>query len=233
MTLKPFFTYYGGKYRAAPHYPDPQHPLIIEPFAGAAGYSVRHYTKDVLLIEKDPVVAATWRYLIRATPEEILGLPDIRPDQSVDDLRVHQEARWLIGWWLNKGAATSCKTPSAWMRCGTHATSYWGKEVRARIASQVPLIRHWMLYEGTYRDAPDIEATWYVDPPYQKAGKHYRVGSATVDYADLADFCRSRKGQVMVCENEGANWLPFRPFRAIKASEGRTGGKVSLEAIWP
>ena len=35
--LKPFFTYYGGKYRAAPKYPEPVHGSIVEPFAGSAG----------------------------------------------------------------------------------------------------------------------------------------------------------------------------------------------------
>jgi len=33
--LKPFWQYYGGKWRAAPHYPKPRHDTIVEPFAGA------------------------------------------------------------------------------------------------------------------------------------------------------------------------------------------------------
>lgn len=45
MNLKPFFTFYGGKWRAAPHYAPPEFATIVEPFAGAAGYSVRHHTK--------------------------------------------------------------------------------------------------------------------------------------------------------------------------------------------
>jgi hypothetical protein len=36
----------------------------------------------------------------------------------------------------------------------------------------------------------------------------------------------------MVCENVGATWLPFRPWRDIKGSEVKHGGKVSHEAIW-
>ena len=36
----PLFCYFGSKYRAAPHYPKPLYPHIIEPFAGAAGYSL-------------------------------------------------------------------------------------------------------------------------------------------------------------------------------------------------
>lgn len=45
MILRPFFTYFGAKWRAAPHYPPPTHPTVIEPFAGAAGYALRHHTR--------------------------------------------------------------------------------------------------------------------------------------------------------------------------------------------
>lgn len=231
--LKPFFSFYGGKWRAAPHYPKPAFDTIIEPFAGSAGYSLRYPDRQVVLVERDPVVAATWRYLMTTTSAEILALPNVGYDQSVDDLAVPQEARWLIGWWLNKGTSAPAKTPSAWMRQGTHDNSYWGEVIKQRIAGQLEHIRHWRVIEGTYDNAPDIQATWFIDPPYALAGKHYRFGASTIDYACLADFCRSRQGQVMVCENEGAAWLPFRPFMAIKASEGRHGGKVSREAIWP
>ena len=40
--LRPFFCYYGGKWRAAPKYPPPEHDTIVEPFAGAAGYATRY-----------------------------------------------------------------------------------------------------------------------------------------------------------------------------------------------
>ena len=46
--------------------------------------------------------------------------------------------------------------------------------------------------------------------------------------AALSEWCRSRRGQVMVCENEGARWLPFRPFRSIQS----TSNGVSREVIW-
>ncbi len=34
--MMPFFTYFGGKWRGAKHYPEPKHSHIIEPFAGSA-----------------------------------------------------------------------------------------------------------------------------------------------------------------------------------------------------
>ena len=68
------------------------------------------------------------------------------------------------------------------------------------------------------------------DPPYQTAGRAYRFHD--LDYPALAEWCKSRTGQVIVCENAGAAWLPFEPFRTIKGLEGKRGGKQSVEVIW-
>lgn len=226
--LKPFFCYYGGKWRAAPHYPHPRHETIIEPFAGAAGYSTRHPQHKVQLYDTDPTIVSVWEYLIRATESEILGLPDV-----FDEIPQHlpQEAKWLIGFWLNKGTTRPSKTPSAWMRGGTHADSFWGPAIRARLAGQVGVIRHWQVSERSYKDVEQQEATWFVDPPYSgTAGRHYRHNS--IDFAALGAWCKDLKGQVIVCENQGATWLPFQPFKEIKANESRTGGKRSAEVVW-
>ena len=59
--LRPFIRYYGGKWRAAPLYPAPMHSTIIEPFAGAAGYSMRYPDRDVILVERYPVIAVLRR----------------------------------------------------------------------------------------------------------------------------------------------------------------------------
>ena len=230
--MRPFFCYYGGKFRAAPRYPSPMYETVIEPFAGAAGYSIRYGPGRVVLVEKDEKVAATWRYLLSVTPAEILALPDLDPGQTTDDLSLPQEARWLIGWWLNKGASSPRKSPSAWMRSGIRPNSMWGRAVRERIASQLSGLVGWEIIEGDYTEAPDIEATWFIDPAYMDAGKHYRHGSSGLDYSLLAGWCRSRRGHVIVCENEGATWLPFEPFITIKANESKSGGKRSREAIW-
>lgn len=37
-----FFSYFGGKYMRSTHYPSPNYDIVIEPFAGAAGYSTRY-----------------------------------------------------------------------------------------------------------------------------------------------------------------------------------------------
>lgn len=229
-SLRPFFGFYGGKWRDTPrNYPAPVFDRIVEPFAGSAGYSLRHPDREVLLCDVDPIIAGLWRYLIHATKREILAIPDVPPDGCVDDLGLCQEAAWLVGFWLNRAPSSPRRRPSAWMRSGVRPGSFWGDRVRQTIASQLEHIRHWRVLECDYRDAPDTAGTWFIDPPYQVAGQHYRFGSAGIDYAHLAEWCRARTGQVIVCENAGAAWLPFIPLADTKTT--RPGAR-SREVAW-
>jgi site-specific DNA-adenine methylase len=228
--LRPFFSFYGGKWRGAPRYPTPLYPTIIEPFAGSAGYSVRYAAKDVRLFDVDEKVIGTWQYLIRAPAAEIERLPLLGPGDHVDDFSIAQEARWLIGWWLNKGMTAPCYIPSQWMRnpLPGRLLTYWGAGVRAQLARQVEHIRHWSASVASY-DSIDLgAATWFVDPPYVGTpGGRYRFSNRGLDYVDLADWCQGRLGQTIVCENTGADWLPFEHLHDAKAARG-----VSREAIW-
>ena len=233
MSLKPFWRYYGGKYRAAPRYPEPVFNTIIEPFAGAAGYSMRYPHLQVVLIEKYPVLAEIWRYLINVSEEEIRRIP-LNP-HSVDDLPmwVPVPARNLIGWWFNNATAAPCKTLSAGRvklaQMGRKMEG-WTEATRERIASQLQYIRHWRLVEGDFSQAPDVEATWFIDPPYNnRVGGHYVCGPSGISYPALGAWCRARRGQVIACENEGATWLPFRPFAVLKPGVNGCGSK---EVIW-
>jgi hypothetical protein len=167
LSLNAFFLYFGSKSHLARRYPPPRQETIIEPFAGGASYAVRYHHRDVVLVEKDPVTAAIWRYLLGATAREILALPDLRASERVEDLVCTQEARWLIGRWIDYGAKAPASKRTPWATLNEHTS--WGRTVRARLAAQVGKIRHWRLIEGDYTLAPDIEATWFVDPPYEKA----------------------------------------------------------------
>jgi hypothetical protein len=228
------FSYFGGKWRSAPAYPQPEHATIIEPFAGSAGYSLRYPSRQIVLVEKSEPIAAIWDYLIHATAAEILALPLLEPGQSVDTLAVSQVARWLIGMWVNPGSAQPKKTLGNWKgsdACWSLDSVIWSAKSRRRIARQVGHIRHWRIIHGDYTDAPDVNATWYIDPPYQRMGKHYPHGADAIDFGRLGTWCRSRRGQVIVCEADGADWLPFRYLGAMKACPVNSTG-VSREAIW-
>ncbi|MQM38649.1 hypothetical protein KBTX_02662 [wastewater metagenome] len=230
-TLRPFFGFYGGKWRdAIKHYPLPRYGTIVEPFAGSAGYALRYASYNVILCEADPILAAVWRYLTRVKSKEIRSIPDVSFDGSVDDLKVCQEAKWLVGLWLNRATGRPRKRPSKWMRDGIRPGSFWGERVRETIASQVEAIRHWKVYNCDYSECPFRGvATWFVDPPYQKAGKYYKYSAEKIDYEQLSAWCRTRPGQVIVCENAGATWLPFRDLASVKTTRARAR---SNEVIW-
>lgn len=228
--IRTFFYYYGCKWRDALTYPAPDYDTIIEPFAGAAGYSLHYPNRNIVLCDLDPIISEMWRYLIRVSSNEILSLPDLEPEGCVDDLSIPQEAKWLIGFWLNRGVASPRKRPSKWMRSGIKPNCSWGPQIRQRIATQVGLIRHWQIFNCSYEDLPSFtKATWFVDPPYETMGKHYRMGSSLIDYQALGAWCKSRSGQVIVCENAGATWLPFRGHADVKTSRK---GCVSKEVVW-
>lgn len=234
--LRPFFSYYGGKWRDAPRlYPEPARHVVCEPFCGSAGYSVRYPARRVILSDVDEVICALWDYLINVSESEIMGLPDVHKGETVYDLDIAPEARILVGFWLNKGVSRPRVSPSAWMLSNqeTRPNTYWGAGVRERIASQLKWIRHWTITNASYKQVGDMDATWFIDPPYQgRAGSHYKHGSGGIDYEHLATWCRSRSGQVIVCESGGADWLPFSRPQSVKTSRpGRRSSEVSWQTF--
>ena len=227
--LKPFFCYYGGKWRAAMRYPAPQCDTIIEPFSGGAGYATTYADLRVILYEVDPAIYQLWDYLIRVSPAEIRRLPS--HVEHVDDVRAPEAAKSLVGFWLNKGSATPKKSASAWARGGLRPNSYWGDTIKDRIARQVSCIKHWKVVNASFERARNRQATWFIDPPYQgTCGDSYRFRS--IDYGTLGEWSRSRKGQVIVCEQAGANWLDFDSLANLKATPGAHGKSDSEEVIW-
>lgn len=224
--LKPFFPFYGSKWRSAKLYGPPCYQHVIEPFAGSAGYATYWNPSRVTLVEKDPVIVGVWRYLQTAGAEEIAGLPDLEVGEDVQTLtRLPQEARHLIGFWLNRGSAVPKRRRTAFSARTDKAQLVWGPRARERLCAQAGTIGHWKIINGSYENLMPEEATYFVDPPYIDKGRFYR--ERHVDYQRLGSWCRSLPGQVMVCENTGATWLPFTPLATIKSTKG-----TSAEVVW-
>lgn len=215
--------YYGNKRSIVQDYYAPEYDTIIEPFCGAAHYSLfgDHWERKVILVDKYPVVARLWKWLVKdATPQEILSLPDLKKGDKVDDISsLCEEERNLIGFFINRGVATPAHTVANY--------SSWNEKTRQNIADTLPKIRHWEVIEGSYEDVPNQPATWFIDPPYQYGGEHYKCPNKDINFAKLAEWCKSREGQVIVCENTKADWLPFRPLVKMSGQKHDT-----VEAIW-
>lgn len=215
------WSYYGSKYRLAPRYPKPRYNKIIEPFAGAAQYSLRHFERDVLLVDKYPVIIRIWRYLQQCSKKDILSLPNLSAGTKLDDLEWDcPEQRELMGFMIGRASRFSRNTVSSWGR-------YHYISQREKIANDLFKIRHWKFRCCDYSEIENEEATWFIDPPYQFGGESYAMSSRKIDYKSLANWCKSRKGQVMVCENDKSDWLPWRVFGETNGVKGKT-----TEVIW-
>ncbi len=237
-TLRPFWRYFGGKWRHSQsrHYPNPNHGVIVEPFAGSAGYALYwsgvFWPRDVILVEKNPIIAEIWRYLIATSSSEIARIPDV---DHVDDLpsSTPEAARLFVGMCFGAGDTRPRVAVSSMVR----RDGEW-KRLRDRAVVQVGRIRHWRIIEGDYTLAPNVTATWFVDSPYHVAGARaskadrgrvrYPNGADDIDFMQLADWCRSRKGQIIVCEQPGASWLPFRSLGETQS----VGDRWSGEVVW-
>ena len=79
------------------------------------------------------------------------------------------------------------------------------------------------------RDEP---TTWFIDPPYQRANKRgYRYRLNEFDYSVLREMVlhvAANGHQVIVCEQDGADWLPFQPLCLLKTH----GDSISQETVW-
>lgn len=229
MKLRPFFSYYGAKHRAANLYPAARYGAIIEPFAGSAGYATAHADRNVILGDLDHRIVGVWRYLIRVRESEIMRLPT--EFECVDNLLVPQEAKWFLGFWIVKGASYPRRKPSRWMKEKKYAHSIWSPLVRDMVAAQVCRIRHWQVHEQPYDEMPNVAATWFIDPPYEgRVGRHYK--HRRIDRVHLAAWCRKRVGQVIACEAQSATWLPFEPLASVPSMATRHGRRRSEEGVW-
>ena len=103
-------------------------------------------------------------------------------------------------------------------------------EITKRVfAKNLHQIKHWTIICGDYSTAPDVQATWFIDPPYQgESGLGYRYSSKCLDYYQLAQWALRRKGEIIFCEGRDADYLPFQPLVDLKG----VAGKVSQEVIF-
>lgn len=166
----------------------------------------------------DPVISGIWKFLIDAGKRKGKPILEIPIVSSVEDLKgFSKAAKDLVGFWFTKATPVPAKQKVGWARGGKYSVQYWSEGRRRRLAEQAEKIRHWEILEGSYEDLDNKTATWFVDPPYQGlAGRAYVKDE--IDYECLGEWCRRRRGEVIVCENEGADWLLFDKLGDFKTS---------------
>lgn len=230
--MRPFFSYYGSKWTGAKYYGAPRHDLIVEPFAGSASYATRWDCKHVKLYDVSPDIFDLWSWLIGCSVEEISRIPDSFDNYS-EVLSLERGPQLLVRFWIAKGRAEPSGALSPWyfQWRNSHDCRVWGAAVKRRIINQKPKIEHWTIERKAWWEIELVPAHWHVDPPYNnEAGSRYPHHD--IDFVALAKWCRNLPGDVDVCENVGASWLPFEPLYEVVTSRGRRNGVVSREAVW-
>ncbi len=213
------FYYYGRKKQIIRHYPPPNYDTIIEPFAGSAAYSLYkdNWQKNVILFEKDKKVANIWDWFINeASVKDIKKLPDLSVgEKSSEFLHIIH-------------AATKMAFHFKTIKVTPILARNW--EISKRVfADNLYKIKHWKIINSDYSEAPDIIATWFIDPPYKgESGMGYRYSSKMINYTQLSQWVLQRKGEVIVCEGQCADYLPFKPLLELKG----IAGKISKEVIF-
>ncbi len=230
------FSYYGGKSKVIGRYPAPRHDLIIEPFGGAAAYGWRHrsglHARHVWVNDIDPITVSIWEFLQSSDVADVLdSLPaQIEKGQAILDLvpaGAHRGLSALIHAELSRGTQGRRDVPS---RATAFGAYYYWPRLALKFKVIAAAVAGWQITQRDYADIPNQVATWFIDPPYDNdAGRRYRHHA--IDYEHLAEWCASRQGQVIVCENAGATWLPFQAL--VRERIGRHLRTTNVgEAMW-
>lgn len=214
------FSYYGRKKKIIKKYPKPKYKTIIEPFAGSASYALEYFENDVLLIDPFEKIIRIWWYLQKAEPKDILKLPDVENGEFIGNKYnwLTEEERWLIGFCINNGSPIPKHT------AGRMNFNSWNRD-KKRISEELYKIKHWKIKLGEYSSAENIEASWFIDPPYQFQNL-YKYNK--IDYIHLSKWCKERNGQVIVCENSNSEkWMDFQPLTQLSGQRTKT-----TEVMW-
>lgn len=218
------WSYYGAKTNIVDYYPTPKFDKIIEPFAGSARYALKYFDRDVLLVDKYDVIIKIWKWLQLCSPKDILGLPNFKYGDDLDSVDYDCiEARDLLGF-LCGFSTVSPRNKVTWKLKQRPNFINFAKK---RIASNLFKIKHWEIRIGCYEEITNQEATWFIDPPYQKGGYWYVESGKNINYEELGKWCRFRKGQAIVCENTTADWMAFKLLINQRTSRG-----TQREGIW-
>lgn len=200
------FSYYGSKSKVVHHYPKPMFNKIKEPFAGSARYSLRYFENEIMLYDKNPMIVNLWKYLQQCSPSDILKLPLLKAGDKINraDFDCIEQAH-LFGFIICNGVSTPMLTCTKW------GEIVMQKQIKD-IAANLFKIKHWQIEVADYIDVLNEECCWFIDAPYQVGGDKYKFSNKKINFIDLAEWCKSRLGQLIVCENTNANWLPFIPM---------------------
>lgn len=224
MVIRSPFSYYGSKSKIAHLYPPPEHNLIVEPFAGGAAYGWLHRRDslgnklDVWLNDLDSKTFSIWKFL--TSPDACAIVEAYVPDK----VEMGQKVSEIIPECFS-GLVELCRAEANQGTQGTKSVrdqiTFMGAKcwkVKRKLLEVIPEVSEWKITNVDYKQLANVEATWFIDPPYIGAGKVYRMGSDLINYEELGWWVLGRRGMSITCENYPADWLPFEKMEHPRVS---------------
>lgn len=144
-----------------------------------------------------------------------MGLPKLKTGDDIRDFNLSKTESLFLAFMLSAGISQP-----------QYKVSKYRANVNLKnISDNLYKIRHWDIILGDYKELENISATWFIDPPYISGGHKYKENK--IDYISLGNWCKTRSGQVIVCEGRGAEWLEFNPLLHTKGLYNN-----NVELIW-
>lgn len=230
--IHPLFKWFGTKWGASKHYPPPDGRPIFEPFAGSAGYSLRHDEGRVTIWESNPLLLDLWRWIISQSTEDLVReIPlDLPFGTDIRTLGLTHGQELLLKHWQRTNNYGNCWTISPW----GNKPGQWTANTRARVSEEIQAVKHWKLTPPSFFEM----GLHFIDPPYQY---NYQYGVVNFDYAELKMLVNHipQGSRIIACEavcpktGRVPDYFPFVPSHSqVTSRRKKEENHHSKELIW-
>jgi len=227
------FSYYGGKGMIVNRYPAPKHKTIIEPFAGGAAYSLKYYKHDVVLNDLNQKTYGVWKFITNLVNYKFIKkIPvEVKKGDTIDNITKGKGFPSGLIYLLRSACNVGTFGAKNCNQITKIGAEKWKHNTIDKLKFWMPKLCHWKITNKDYISMENVEATWFVDPPYNNdSGKIYKTN--IVNYSELSKWCLSRKGFIVVCEDYGANWLPFIKTKKAPGLQSKHRSTKRIEGVY-
>lgn len=233
--------------------------LLVEPFAGGGIVALTAAFEDlvdnVILVEKDPMVAAVWRTILGGDAEWLaqriqsfeLSVENCKTVLAVPEVEPREEGfRTILRNRINHGGILAAG--SGMLKHGEGGkgiASRWYPQTLAKRIRAIDSIRHKVTFiEGDGMDVMDAHKTesstaYFIDPPYTAGTKGKRAGNRLyvhfqLDHDRLFDLAAEVAGDFLMTYDDDIEVLAMaetRGLRVCKVPMKGTHHRETLELV--